>query len=115
PAHGPRSVAAMVPSRTGAGYWQASTTGELLAFGDAADLGGVSNLARPIVGMTALPRRALAPGGAPPPGTPPPPPPGTPPPPPPATGRPAPPASFSPSVTRPTSVACPTSPGQSSA
>ena len=59
-----RNVAAMVPTSDGAGYWQASSTGELLAFGSAGDLGGLSGaLARPIVGMTAVPAGAGAPGG----------------------------------------------------
>jgi hypothetical protein len=73
----------MVPSPTGGGYWQAATSGELLAFGDAPALGGVSNLTRPIVGLAALPRPGRAagvpssPSGAPP--TTPPPGPATPP------------------------------------
>ena len=56
PTLAPRTVVAMVPSPTGAGYWQASTSGELLAFGDAPDLGGVSNLNKPIVSMAAVPQ-----------------------------------------------------------
>jgi hypothetical protein len=62
---GGRTVAAMVPTPDGAGYWQASATGELLAFGSAGDLGGLSGaLARPIVGMTAVPATAVGvPGG----------------------------------------------------
>ncbi|HET9769281.1 MAG TPA: hypothetical protein VFS16_00230, partial [Acidimicrobiia bacterium] len=64
PAKGDRTVAAMVPTPDGAGYWQASTTGELLAFGTAGDLGGLSGaLARPIVGMTAVPAGAVGPTG----------------------------------------------------
>ena len=65
PAKGERNVAAMVPTSDGAGYWQASSTGELLAFGSAGDLGGLSGaLARPIVGMTAVPAGAVGvPGG----------------------------------------------------
>ncbi|HEV8624151.1 MAG TPA: hypothetical protein VG034_06820 [Acidimicrobiia bacterium] len=59
PATGPRSVTAMVPTPDGAGYWLGSATGELLAFGNAADLGGLSGaLAKPIVGMTAVPPNA---------------------------------------------------------
>jgi hypothetical protein len=67
----------MVPSATGGGYWQAATSGELLAFGDAADLGaGVANLTKPIVGMAVLPPGGRAPGGAGIPGAPAPPSPG---------------------------------------
>ena len=67
PTTGERNVAAMVPTPDGAGYWQASSTGELLAFGSAGDLGGLSGaLARPIVGMTAVPAGAVGgPGGPP--------------------------------------------------
>src|SRR5207247_817036 len=55
PARGPRAVTGLVPSPSGGGYWQASSTGELLAFGDAPDFGaGVSNLNHPIVGMAVL-------------------------------------------------------------
>ena len=61
PAKGDRTVTAMVPSPDGAGYWQASTSGEVLAFGSAADLGGVSQLSRPVVGMTAVPGGAGGP------------------------------------------------------
>lgn len=57
PASGPRSVVAMVASPTGAGYWQAAHSGELLAFGDAAHLGNPSGLSRPVVGMAAVPAR----------------------------------------------------------
>ena len=67
PARVPRTVAGMVPSPTGGGYWQAASSGELLAFGDAPDLGGVSDLSRPIVGLAALPRPGRASAG---PGTP---------------------------------------------
>jgi len=55
----------MVPSASGGGYWQAATSGELLAFGDAADLGsGVANLTRPVVGMAVLPQGGRGPSGA---------------------------------------------------
>jgi outer membrane protein assembly factor BamB len=47
----------MVASPTGAGYWQAAGSGELLAFGEAAHLGNPSGLSRPIVGMAAVPAR----------------------------------------------------------
>jgi hypothetical protein len=65
PAKGERTVTAMVPTPDAAGYWQASTTGELLAFGSAGDMGGLTGaLARPIVGMTAVPAGAVGvPGG----------------------------------------------------
>jgi ribosomal protein L24E len=60
PAKGERNVTAMVPTPDGAGYWLGSATGELLAFGSAGDLGGLSGaLARPIVGMTAVPPNAV--------------------------------------------------------
>src|SRR5688572_12159282 len=47
----------MVTTGTGAGYWQVAAGGEVLAFGDAADLGGVTTLNRPLVAMAALPPR----------------------------------------------------------
>jgi hypothetical protein len=65
PTSGPRQVVAMVPSATGGGYWQASAAGEVLAFGDAPDLGRASNLSRPIVGMTAMPKTAGTNSGGP--------------------------------------------------
>ena len=52
---GPRSVVTMVPTPTGAGYWQAAASGELLAFGDAPALGSPSSLSQPIVGLAAVP------------------------------------------------------------
>jgi hypothetical protein len=53
------AVSAMVPAPDGQGYWQASSAGELAAFGSALDFGGVpGSLARPIVGMTAVPPNA---------------------------------------------------------
>ena len=55
PPAGSRSVVAMAASPTGAGYWQASASGELLAFGDATHLGNPASLSRPIVGMAAVP------------------------------------------------------------
>jgi len=59
-AKGERNVTAMVPTPDGAGYWLGSASGELLAFGSAADHGGLSGpLARPIVGMTAVPPSAV--------------------------------------------------------
>jgi hypothetical protein len=49
----------MVPAADGQGYWQASSAGELQAFGSALDFGGVpGTLARPVVGMTAMPAGA---------------------------------------------------------
>jgi hypothetical protein len=47
----------MVPSASGLGYWQASSSGELLAFGDAVYFGGPASPSRPIVGMAAVPAR----------------------------------------------------------
>ena len=38
-------------TRTGAGYWQATASGEVLAFGDAPVLGNPSSLSQPIVGI----------------------------------------------------------------
>jgi hypothetical protein len=55
----------MVPSRTGAGYWQVATGGEVLAFGDAPHLGSPSMLARDLVGMAAVPATATVPVAAP--------------------------------------------------
>ena len=56
-----RTVTAIVPATGGQGYWMASATGELLSFGAAADHGGLSgNLAKPIVGMTAVPTDPIA-------------------------------------------------------
>jgi hypothetical protein len=53
------AVNAMVPAPDGQGYWQASSAGELQAFGSALDFGGVpGTLARPVVGMTAMPAGA---------------------------------------------------------
>jgi hypothetical protein len=53
------AVSAMVPAPDGQGYWQASSAGELQAFGSALDFGGVpGTLARPVVGMTAMPAGA---------------------------------------------------------
>jgi hypothetical protein len=53
-------VAAMYPTPDGGGYWLATATGELLAFGNAVDLGGLTGaLAKPIVGMTAVPANAV--------------------------------------------------------
>jgi hypothetical protein len=49
----------MIPSAPGAGYWQATVSGEQLAFGDAADVGGPLTPGRPIVGMAAAPDRAV--------------------------------------------------------
>jgi hypothetical protein len=60
-----RKVIAMVPSRTGAGYWQVATGGEVLAFGDAPHLGSPSMLARDLVGMAAVPATATVPVAAP--------------------------------------------------
>jgi ribosomal protein L24E len=60
PATTPRTVTAMYPTPDGGGYWLATATGELLAFGNAADLGGLKGaLAKPIVGMTAVPANAV--------------------------------------------------------
>ena len=60
PATAPRTVTAMYPTPDGGGYWLATATGELLAFGNAADLGGLKGaLAKPIVGMTAVPANAV--------------------------------------------------------
>src|SRR5205823_908901 len=52
---GDRTVTAMVPAPDGAGYWQAATSGEVLSFGSAGYFGGVGQLAKPIVGMAAVP------------------------------------------------------------
>ena len=65
PARHPAGWSAMVASPSGRGYWLGSANGDVLSFGDAADLGGVKDLNQPFVGLASGRAGTPAPNRAP--------------------------------------------------